>query len=207
VIAKLSGRIDSLADGSVVIDVGGVGYLVFCSGRTVARLAEGRSVALLVETQVRDDGIHLYGFFDAEERRWFRMLIAIQGVGPKVALAILGVHSPDELAMAIASGDRTALARADGVGAKLASRIASELKDKVSALGEDVGGAATPFGTAPAGGGIAADAVSALVNLGFRPIEAQGAVVAASGRLGPEAALEALIRSSLADLAGKEQRP
>ena len=104
-IAKLSGRIDLLADGSAVIDVGGVGYLVFCSGRTLARLAEGRSVALLVETQVRDDGIHLYGFFDAEERRWFRMLIAIQGVGPKVALAILGVHSPEELAMAIASGD------------------------------------------------------------------------------------------------------
>jgi Holliday junction DNA helicase RuvA len=207
VIAKLSGRIDSLADGSVVIDVGGVGYLVFCSGRTVARLAEGRSVALLVETQVRDDGIHLYGFFDAEERRWFRMLIAIQGVGPKVALAILGVHSPDELAVAIASGDRRSLTRADGVGAKLASRIASELKDKVGALGEGVVGGATPSGIAPASGGIAADAVSALVNLGFRPIEAQGAVVAASGRLGPEAALDALIRSSLAELTNKEQRP
>jgi holliday junction DNA helicase RuvA len=207
VIAKLSGRIDSLAEGSAVIDVGGVGYLVFCSGRTVARLAEGRSVALLVETQVRDDGIHLYGFFDAEERRWFRMLIAIQGVGPKVALAILGVHSPDELAVAIASGDRRSLTRADGVGAKLASRIASELKDKVGALGEGVVGGATPSGIAPASGGIAADAVSALVNLGFRPIEAQGAVVAASGRLGPEAALDALIRSSLAELTNKEQRP
>jgi Holliday junction DNA helicase RuvA len=206
VIAKLSGQIDSLADGSAVIDVGGVGYLVFCSGRTLGRLAEGRSVALLVETQVRDDGIHLYGFFDAEERRWFRMLIAIQGVGPKVALAILGVHSPGELAMAIASDDRMSLTRADGVGAKLASRIASELKDKVGALGQGVLGGA-PSGAAPAGGGIAADAVSALVNLGFRPVEAQGAVVAASGRLGPEAALDALIRSSLAELANKEQRP
>jgi Holliday junction DNA helicase RuvA len=206
VIAKLSGQIDSLADGSAVIDVGGVGYLVFCSGRTLGRLAEGRSVALLVETQVRDDGIHLYGFFDAEERRWFRMLIAIQGVGPKVALAILGVHSPGELAMAIASDDRMSLTRADGVGAKLASRIASELKDKVGALGQGVLGGA-PCGAAPAGGGIAADAVSALVNLGFRPVEAQGAVVAASGRLGPEAALDALIRSSLAELANKEQRP
>jgi holliday junction DNA helicase RuvA len=206
VIAKLSGRIDSLAEGSAVIDVGGVGYLVFCSGRTLARLPEGRSVALLVETQVRDDGIHLYGFFDAEERRWFRMLIAIQGVGPKVALAILGVHSPDELVTAIASGDRTSLTRADGVGAKLASRITSELKDKVGVLGRD-DGAAAPSAAAPASGGIAADAVSALVNLGFRPIEAQGAVVAASRRLGPEAALEALIRSSLAELASKEQRP
>lgn len=206
-IAKLSGRIDSLADGSAVIDVGGVGYLVFCSGRTLARLAEGRSAALLVETQVRDDGIHLYGFFDAEERRWFRMLIAIQGVGPKVALAILGAHSPDELAMAIASGDRSSLTRADGVGAKLASRITSELKDKVGPLAASVTSATTPTGTPPADGGIAADAVSALVNLGFRQVEAQNAVVAASGRLGADAALEALIRSSLTELASKEQRP
>ena len=205
-IAKLSGRVDSIADGSAVIDVGGVGYLVFCSSRTVARLAEGRSAALLVETQVREDGIHLYGFFDAEERRWFRMLIAIQGVGPKVALAILGVHSPDELAVAIASGDRTSLTRAAGVGARLASRIAGELKDKVGALTAGVMGVATSAG-ADAAGGTAADAVSALVNLGFRPVEAQGAVLAASGRLGPEAALDALIRSSLAELADNEQRP
>ena len=206
-IAKLSGRVDSIADGSAVIDVGGVGYLVFCSGRTAARLAEGRSVALLVETQVREDGIHLYGFFDAEERRWFRMLIAIQGVGPKVALATLGVHSPDELAVAIASGDRTSLTRAAGVGARLASRIAGELKDKVGALTAGVMGAAASAGADGAGGGTAADAVSALVNLGFRPVEAQGAVIAASGRLGPEAALDALIRSSLAELANNEQRP
>jgi holliday junction DNA helicase RuvA len=205
VIAKLSGRVDSLADGSAVIDVGGVGYLVFCSGRTLTRLAEGRSVALLVETQVREDGIHLYGFFDAEERHWFRLLIAIQGVGPKVALAILGVHPPEDLAIAIASGDRASLTRAAGVGAKLASRIAGELKDKVGALPPGVVGAAVPSAIA-VGGSIAADAVSALVNLGFRPAEAQGAVVAASGRLGPDVPLEALIRSSLAELANKEQR-
>jgi Holliday junction DNA helicase RuvA len=203
VIAKLTGRVDSLSDGSAVIDVAGVGYLVFCSGRTLARLAEGRSVALLVETQVREDGIHLYGFFDAEERRWFRLLIAIQGVGPKVALAILGVLSPEELAIAVAAGDRTSLTRAAGVGAKLASRIAGELKDKVGALPAAVGMAATSAGAVV--GGSAADAVSALVNLGFRPLEAQGAVVAASGRLGPDVALEALIRSSLAKLANKEQ--
>ena len=206
-IAKLSGRIDSLADGSAVIDVGGVGYLVFCSGRTLARLVEGRPVSLLVETQVREDGIYLYGFLDAEERRWFRMLIAIQGVGPKVALAILGVHSPDELSAAIASGDRTSLTRAAGVGARLASRIAGELKDKAGALPAGVVGAATLAGGAAAAGGTAADAVSALVNLGFRAVEAQSAVVVASGRLGPEAALEALIRSSLAELADHEQRP
>jgi Holliday junction DNA helicase RuvA len=204
VIAKLRGRVDSLSDGSAVIDVGGVGYLVFCSGRTLARLVEGRSVALLVETQVREDGIHLYGFFDAEERRWFRLLVTIQGVGPKVALAMLGVLSPEELAVAIASGDRTSLTRAAGVGAKLAARIVSELKDKVGALPVGTGGAALPAGVA-VGGGVTADAVSALVNLGFRPIEAQGAVVAASGRLGPDVALEILIRGSLAELANKEQ--
>lgn len=203
-IAKLTGRVDSLADGSAVIDVGGVGYLVFCSGRTLARLAEGRSVALLVETQVREDGIHLFGFFEAEERRWFRLLIAIQGVGPKVALAMLGVLSPEALAAAIATGDRTSLMRAAGVGAKLASRIVGELKDKAGVLPVVAGEAATS--TAAATGGVAADAVSALVNLGFRPLEAQGAVVAASGRLGPDVALEALIRTSLAELATKEQR-
>ncbi len=203
-IAKLTGRVDSLSDGSAVIDVGGVGYLVFCSGRTLARLAEGRSVALLVETQVREDGIHLYGFFEAEERRWFRLLIAIQGVGPKVALAMLGVLSPEALAVAIAAEDRTSLMRAAGVGAKLASRIAGELKDKAGALPAVVGAAATSTGAAV--GGVAADAVSALVNLGFRPLEAQGAVVAATGRLGPDVALEALIRTSLAELATKEQR-
>ena len=203
-IAKLTGRVDSLADGSAVIDVGGVGYLVFCSGRTLARLAEGRSVALLVETQVREDGIHLYGFLEAEERRWFRLLIAIQGVGPKVALAMLGVLSPEELTIAIASDDRTSLTRAAGVGARLASRIMGELKDKAGALPAAVGAVATSTGAA--GGGVAADAVSALVNLGFRPLEAQGAVVAATERLGPDVALEALVRTSLAELATKEQR-
>jgi holliday junction DNA helicase RuvA len=204
VIAKLRGRVDSLSDGSAVIDVGGVGYLVFCSGRTLARLAEGRSVALLIETQVREDGIHLYGFFDAEERHWFRLLVTIQGVGPKVALAMLGVLPPEELAVAIASGDRTSLTRAAGVGAKLAARIVSELKDKVGALPVGARAAVLPAGVA-AGGGVTADAVSALVNLGFRPVEAQGAVVAASGRLGPDVALEVLIRGSLAELANKEQ--
>jgi holliday junction DNA helicase RuvA len=204
VIAKLTGRVDSLADGSAVIDVAGVGYLVFCSGRTLARLAEGRAAVLLVETQVREDGIHLYGFFDAEERHWFRLLVTIQGVGPKVALAMLGVLPPEELAVAIATGDRTSLTRAAGVGAKLAARIVSELKDKVGALPVGTRAAVLPAGVA-ASGGVTADAVSALVNLGFRPVEAQGAVVAASGRLGPDVALEVLIRGSLAELANKEQ--
>jgi Holliday junction DNA helicase RuvA len=123
-----------------------------------------------------------------------------------VALAMLGVLSPEELALAIGSGDRTSLTRAAGVGTKLAARIVSELKDKIGALPVSAGGAALATGVMAVGGGLTADAVSALVNLGFRPIEAQSAVAAASGRLGPEVALDALIRSSLAELANKEQR-
>jgi Holliday junction DNA helicase RuvA len=205
-IAKLSGRVDSLTDGAAVIDVAGVGYLVFCSARTLARLAEDRPASLLVETQVREDAIHLYGFFDADERHWFRLLIALQGVGPKVALAILGVVSPSDLMLAIAASDRTALTRAAGVGAKLATRIITELKDKVAGLPSAKEASGGVAGAAGKPGGPTADAVSALVNLGFRPIDAQGAVAAAAGRLGPEPALEALIRGGLAELSGREQR-
>lgn len=108
-IGKLTGRLDGMADGAAVIDVGGVGYLVFCSARTLSRLPDGRAISLLIETHVREDAIHLYGFLDEAERRWFRALLAIQGVGPKVALAILGVTGADELVAAIASGDRVLL--------------------------------------------------------------------------------------------------
>lgn len=203
-IARLSGRFDSGGDGQAVIDVGGVGYLVFCSARTLARMEPGETVALLIETQVRDDGINLYGFLDAAERHWFRLLIGIQGVGPKVALAIQSVVAPQDLMLAIAAGDRTVLTRAAGVGAKLAARIASELKDKV-ALPSIVG--SPPAAAVPVERGPAADAVSALVNLGFRPVEAHAAVTSAAGRLGEGAAVEALIRGSLTELASKEQRP
>ena len=160
---------------------------------------------MLIETQVREDGIHLYGFFDAEERRWFRLLIAIQGVGPKVALAVLGVLPIEELLAAIAMGDRASLSRAAGVGAKLAARIVVELKDKVGALPVPAAMAASGLPAVPTGS-ITTDAVSALVNLGFRPVEAQGAVAAAASRLGAGAALEALIRAGLAELASAEHR-
>lgn len=208
-IAKLTGRVDRTDEGSAVIDVGGVGYLVFCSARTLSRLPEGGAVSLLVETQVREDAIALYGFLDAEERHWFRLLIAIQGVGPKVALAMLGLGAPAELALAIAAGDRAMLSRAAGVGAKLALRIVTELKDKAGALmtamPAQAGGMPAAAG-ALFGRGAAADAVSALVNLGFRPVEAQGAVAATAGRLGEDAQLEALIRGGLALLASREQQ-
>ena len=204
-IAKLTGLLDATGDGHAVIDVGGVGYLVFCSARTLARMQPGEAVALLIETQVRDDGINLYGFLDAAERHWFRLLIGIQGVGPRVALAIQGVLPPRELMLAIASGDRAALTRAAGVGAKLAARIASELKDKVAAMPAADGGGEVIAAAAPPGP--SADAISALVNLGFRPAEAHAAIASVAGRLGAGAAVEALIRGGLAELASRDQRP
>lgn len=204
-IAKLTGLLDAAGEGHAVIDVGGVGYLVFCSARTLARMQPDEAVTLLVETQVREDGINLYGFLDAAERHWFRLLIGIQGVGPRVALAIQGVLPPRELMLAIASGDRAALTRAAGVGAKLAARIASELKDKVAAMPAADGAEETV--AAVAAPGPSADAISALVNLGFRPAEAHAAVAEVAGRLGVGAGVEALIRGGLAELASREPRP
>jgi holliday junction DNA helicase RuvA len=207
-IARLSGRIDNIADGQVVVDVGGVGYLVTCSTRTLGRLHQGQACVLLIEAQWREDGPHLFGFLEEAERRWFRLLVTIPGVGPKVAIAILGAVAPDELAVAVAVGDRAVLTRAAGVGAKLAMRIATELKDKAGTLPVGSGGAALAGGAAAAGtGGAVADAVSALINLGFRPMEAQAAVTAAAGGLDGEPSVETLIRGGLAQLTQKELRP
>jgi Holliday junction DNA helicase RuvA len=194
-IAKLSGLLDSVGSDSAIVDVGGVGYLVFCSARTLAKLpAKGAPVALLVETHVREDHIHLYGFADAAEREWFRLLTTVQGVGAKLGLAILGTLAPDDLARAIASADKASLSRPAGVGPKLAARIAVELKDKVSAM------ALGPANVSLPERGSAADAVSALVNLGYRRSEAFDAVATASRRLGGDAAVDALIRAGLQEL-------
>ena len=197
-IAKLTGLIDSKTSDAAVIDVGGVGYLVFCSARSLNRLpATGGPISLFIETHVREDHIHLYGFVDAAEREWFRLLTTVQGVGAKVALAILSVLSAADLTQSIAAQDRTSLTRASGVGPKLASRIVAELKDKIGgfALGP---GAAVAGATEPSGP--VADAVSALVNLGYRRVEAFGAVAQAAKRLGPNAPLDALIKAGLKDL-------
>ena len=205
-IAKLTGVVDTLALDSVVLDVNGVGYLLTASGRTLGRLVAGDRAALLVETFVRDERIVLYGFFDTGEREWFRLLTTIQGVGPKAALALLSVLDPEQLARAIASQDKTALIRADGVGAKLALRIINELKDKVGnlALGTAAQGAAPAKAGAPsavpAADGRLADAVSALVNLGYGRSEAFGAVMNASRALGDGAAVGELIRQGLKEL-------
>ena len=206
-IAKLTGIVDSTGDGWAVLDVGGVGYLVFCSGRTLSQLAVGQPASLLVETAVREDAINLYGFADSSERQWFRMLTTVQGVGAKAALAVLTALQADELAQAVAAGDRGAITRAAGVGPKLASRIIGELREKVEAAA--LGTAAAPASGAGNWGlgGDAGDAVSALVNLGFRPTEALGAVSHAAARLGSGAAVEELIKGGLAELSPGEHGP
>jgi Holliday junction DNA helicase RuvA len=203
-IAKLKGLIDSTGDGWAVIDVGGVGYLVFCSGRTLGRLGVGEAAEFLVETHVREDHIHLYGFFDAIERDWFKLLTTVQGVGVKVALAMLTVLSPDQLVQAIAAADKGMITQTPGVGPKLATRILSELKDKVGSIAMDagLGGAkAGDIGTIGAGGGAIADATSALVNLGYQPSQALTAVSRAAGKMDDGAPVEALIRAGLNELA------
>jgi holliday junction DNA helicase RuvA len=203
VIAKLTGILDSTATDSLVIDVGGVGYLVFCSGRTLGRQGSaGASVTLLIETHVREDYIHLYGFADAAERDCFRLLTTVQGVGSRMALALLGVLSPDELMQAIVAKDKTSLTRASGVGPKLAGRIIAELADKVTGMALEPAVAAAISTSAGAAGPIA-DAVSALVNLGYRRAEAFGAVAQAAQQLGPNAGIDALIRAGLKELSAK----
>ena len=203
-IAKLTGRIDSIRSDSAVIDVGGVGYLVFCSGRTLGRLAEGEHASLQIETHVREDHIHLYGFMEEGERDWFRLLTTVQGVGAKVALAILSALGLEELLHAVAAGDKTAMTRASGVGAKLAGRIVSELKDKVGAMVFGPIIASAPALGGMAGRGDTADAVSALINLGYSPSDALRAVSHVSTKLGADADLAALIRGGLAELAPRE---
>lgn len=205
-ISRLKGIVDVIGSESAVIDVNGVGYLVFASGRTLGKLSRGEAAVIEVETHVREDHIHLYGFFNSAERDWFKLLTTVQGVGAKVGLAILGVLSPDELLRAIAANDKGALGRASGVGPKLATRIASELKDKVGHLALGTAAPSAGSGQAielPAAAPTAlADAASALVNLGYGPSEALGAVSRASGLLGAAASVEALIQGGLKELAG-----
>jgi Holliday junction DNA helicase RuvA len=198
-IAQLTGRVEALSDGACVIDVGGVGYLVQASARTLSALPPAPATAkLLIETHVREDAIILYGFADTAERDWFRLLTTVQGVGGKVALAILSALSPRDLISAIAAGDKASLTRAPGVGPRLAVRLLTELRDKTGTMPSSPGVSYTPV-AAPATP--ADDAVSALVNLGYRRPEAQQAVARVLERLGDSATLDALIRDSLKELA------
>ncbi|MCH7543215.1 MAG: Holliday junction branch migration protein RuvA [Proteobacteria bacterium] len=200
-IAKLTGVVDGCGENSAVIDVGGVGYLVFCSGRTLAGLpASGQAVSLHIDTHVREDHIHLYGFGDTAERDWFRLLTTVQGVGARVALAILTALPASGLAEVIVAADKAALCQANGVGAKLAGRILGELQDKVGKLAGDAPVALAAGGGGVVTGGTQLDAISALVNLGYRRAEAFGAVASAVRRLGDGTPVEELIRSGLRDL-------
>jgi len=195
-IGKLTGTIDSVAEDHVIVDVNGVGYLVQCSSSTLGKLAPGTSVALAIELRVTDDTIRLYGFSSAEEREWFRLLQTVQNVGARVALNVLSALSSRELERALALGDKEAVGRAQGVGPKRATPILAELKDKAPAMmlrghGEDAGHA-----PAIAPRGPEADAVAALVKLGYSPGQAAEAIARTSRELG-EVPLDVLIRESL----------
>ena len=210
-IGKLRGLVDEVDDDHMILDVGGVGYLVHASARTLGRLpGRGEAVALMIETVVREDAILLYGFHELAERDWFRLLNTVQGVGARHALAILSVLPPDQLAQAVAAQDKQSVSRANGVGPKLAGRITAELKDKAGTIalgpaagagGGATGGSAGAEGAVLAvGGDVSEDAVSALTNLGYRRTEAFTAVAAASRRLGPDAGLQSLITEGLKEL-------
>jgi holliday junction DNA helicase RuvA len=190
-IARLFGTLAETSAETAVIDVGGVGYRVLCSARTLDAFGPvGGDVLVLTELQVREDAWTLFGFGSQPERDTFRVLTSIHGVGGRLALAILSALSPDELARAVAQEDKAMIGRANGVGPKLAARIANELKGKLGAVG--LGGAAS----VPQAGA-AADALSALANLGFKPAEASIAVNAAHDELGAEAGIDALVRLAL----------
>ena len=191
-IARLAGKLAETSADTAIVDVGGVGYLVHTSARTLDALGPiGGDVLILTELQVREDAWTLFGFGSTHERDAFRALTSIQGVGGRLALAILSVLSPDELARAVSQDDKAMIGRANGVGPKLAARIANELKGKL-------GNAALGASLAPAPrGGAASDALSALANLGFKPAEASAAVNAAQDELGPDAGLDALVRMAL----------
>ncbi|HCJ20814.1 MAG TPA: Holliday junction branch migration protein RuvA [Erythrobacter sp.] len=199
-IAKLKGLLDETGTDWAVIDVAGVGYLAHCSARTLSQLGErGEACTVYTDLQVSETDMRLLGFADAAERDWFRLLTQVQGVGSKVALAILSALSTGEVQTACAQGDAAMIARANGVGPKLAARIVNELKDKAGALpgvAAGVGAAALPRG------GASADAVSALENLGFKPAVAARAVASAQGELGESASEGELIRVALKKAAG-----
>ncbi|MEO1198112.1 MAG: Holliday junction branch migration protein RuvA [Pseudomonadota bacterium] len=202
-IGKLSGRLDSRGEDWVIVDCQGVGYVVFCSARTLSSVpSDGEAISLAIETHVREDMIRLFGFQSDAERDWFRLLNTVQGVGAKVALAILSTLSAGDLASAVAMQDKAMVARAQGVGPKVAQRIVSELKDKAPAMA-GVAAPATGLGAALANEAAspAADAVSALVNLGYGQTEAGLAIQAAAKAAGDAPSAETLIRLGLKELA------
>jgi Holliday junction DNA helicase RuvA len=208
VIGKLFGIVDSIETGRVILNVQGVGYLVFASGRTLGRIGRaGDTAALLIDTHVREDHIHLYGFIDAVEQQWFRLLTSVQGVGAKVALSILSAVPPERLGLSIAAQDKAALTQADGVGPKLAVRILTELKDKAGGIilnSSSPPVLRTSSDIPPAGGGdggesVEHDALSALVNLGYARADAYQAILKVKEQANDND-LQSLIRLALREL-------
>ncbi|HEX2842421.1 Holliday junction branch migration protein RuvA [Hyphomicrobium sp.] len=206
-IGQLRGKVDAIGEAHAIIDVGGVGYEVQLSTRTLRNLKIGEAVTLTIDTHVREDAIRLYGFQSEVERSWFRTLQNVQGVGAKVGLGVLGVLSTHDLANAIALGNWAAVEQAPGVGKKLAQRIVAELKDKAPALSvaglnvPEVSGAGGVASSVPVEGMAAAEAISALTNLGYNPAQASAAVAAAMKELGADADTAKLIRRGLKELA------
>ena len=210
-IAKLSGILDSVSQGVLILDVNGVGYEVHASARTLGRVGQhGDPLSLLIDTHVREDALTLFGFIDALEQQWFRLLYSVQGVGPKAVMAILSACPLERIGFAIASGDAAALRQAEGVGPKLATRIVTELKDKVAKI--DMAGILTRCGSAalpsPMGrgqgegeGDINHDAVSALVNLGYARADAFQAVINARSKSNDNSGLNEIIKLALKELA------
>jgi holliday junction DNA helicase RuvA len=201
-IGKLTGIADSIAEDHAILDVGGVGYLVHCPSSTLAKLSAGASTSLMIETKMSEEAIRLYGFSTAEEREWFRLLQGVQNVGARVALNVLSALSSRELERAVALGDKAAVGRAQGIGPKLATRIVTELKDKAPAM--MLRGHADEDGVmraAIAPRGPEADAVAALVKLGYSQTQAAEAVARAARDIGEHAPVDALIRESLRAMA------
>lgn len=206
-IARLRGTIEDIGLDGVLVDVAGTGYLVQVSTRTRAALPNGAIATLLIDMQIREDAITLFGFIDRGERDWFKLLTTVQGVGGKVALNILSTVEPDRLAGAILAQDKALLTRAEGVGPKLAVRLVTELKDKAAQYSAGLGpvkspekGAAVTIPTTTAPKSVTEDAISALVNLGYRRLEAAEAVARAGRSLGDDAAAGELIRAGLKEL-------
>lgn len=203
-IGKLTGKVDSFTDVSLILDVSGVGYLISASTRTIASLpAQGQEISLLIETFVREDQLKLFGFATDAEKEWFSLVQSVQGVGAKVALAILSTLSSNELVTAISLGDKAMVARTPGVGPKVAQRIVTELKDKIPAFTGEVGSVASVLvgSESVPQTSAAADAVSALTNLGYGGGQAAGAVAKVVSEVGTDAKTEKIIRLALKELA------
>lgn len=199
-IGKLKGVVDAIGPEWMIVDVAGVGYKVFASAKTLRTMpAEGETVELMIETHVREDHIHLYGFLSADEQDMFNLLLEVQGVGTRVALAILTVLAPFELQAALASGDTGAISQAQGVGPKLAARIINELKSR---LGEPLAAAPGKKGEPTPRDATFRDALSALVHLGYKPSQAHMALLAAARKAGEGANVEALVKAGLKELSG-----